>query len=139
VASLSLLPSDTIDFVLLLVLKADSLRNVLGPNAYLYENDAFHEGLINMPHVPSSLNFFSADGDYGWLPFEGPTGIKEAYEEHILSKLAPNQTAFVVPGTYECDGPTMEAPQGSYWHCTVRVFDPIYTRGCHWFPRLCSA
>ena len=22
------------------------------------------------------------------------------------------------PGSYECDGPTMEAPSGSYWNCT---------------------
>ena len=89
----------------------------LGPRALLYENDAFHEGLLTMPHVPRSLNFFSADGDYGFLPFEGPTGIKAAHEQHILDKLAPNQSAFVIPGTYECDGPKMEAPSGSYWGC----------------------
>jgi hypothetical protein len=94
---------------------ADGLRAELGPAALLYENDAFHQGLLDMPHVPSSLNFFSADGDYGWNPFEGATGIKAAYEKHILAKLLPNQTAFVVPGTYECDGPKMEAPPGSYW------------------------
>ena len=91
-----------------------------------------------MPHVPSSLNFFSADGNYGFLPFSGPAGIRAAYEQHILPKLAPNQSAWVVPGkislesgqrfqrsqrqglragTYECDGPKMEAPSGSYWAC----------------------
>ena len=91
----------------------------LGPRALLYENDAFHEGLLTMPHVPRSLNFFSADGDYGFLPFEGPTGIKAAHEQHILDKLAPNQSAFVIPGTYECDGPKMEAPSGSYWGCVT--------------------
>ena len=93
---------------------ADGLRQVLGPRALLYENDAFHEGLLQMPHVPRSLNFFSADGDYGFIPFEG---IKAAYEQHILDKLAPNQSAFVIPGTYECDGPKMEAPSGTYWNC----------------------
>jgi hypothetical protein len=41
---------------------ADGLRSVLGPAALLYENDAFHQGLLDMPHVPRSLNFFSADG-----------------------------------------------------------------------------
>ena len=116
---------------------ADGLRHTLGPTALLYENDAFHQGLLDMPHVPSSLNYFSADGDYNFRPFSGPAGIRAAYEQHILPKLAPNQSAWVVPGkiplespafpaipatrfaagTYECDGPTMEAPSGSYWAC----------------------
>lgn len=86
---------------------ADSLRSVMGPEALLYENDAFHQGLLDMPHVPSSLNWFSADGCYGWsCPFDGPTGLRTAYEQHILPKLAHNQSAFVVPGTYECDSAT---------------------------------
>eukprot|EP01052_Picozoa_sp_SAG31_P014191 SAG31_NODE_873_length_11325_cov_34.061197_4_plen_330_part_00 len=97
---------------------ADSLRSVMGPNALLYENDAFHKGLIEMPRVPVSLNFFSADGCYGWsCPFDGPTGLRTAYEQHILPKLAPNQSAFVVPGTYECDSSTMEAPGHARWRC----------------------
>lgn len=97
---------------------ADSLRSVMGPKAILYENDAFHQGLIDMPHVPSSLNWFSADGCYGWAcPFDSPTGLRTAYEQHILPKLAQNQSAFVVPGTYECDSPTMEAPRNSKWRC----------------------
>lgn len=41
-----------------------------------------------------------------------------AYEQHILPKLAANQSAFVVPGTYQCDARKMEAPSGSYWNCT---------------------
>jgi len=77
---------------------ADGLRHTLGPAALLYENDAFHQGLLDMPHVPSSLNYFSADGDYGFLPFSGPAGIRAAYEQHILPKLAANQSAWVVPG-----------------------------------------
>ena len=75
-----------------------------------------------MPHVPASLNWFSADGCYGWACSEtgnvsSPGSIRAAYEAHILPKLLPNQSAIVIPGTYECDSAKMEAPPGSYWQC----------------------
>ena len=73
---------------------ADSLRSVMGPKAILYENDAFHQGLIDMPHVPSSLNWFSADGCYGWAcPFDSPTGLRTAYEQRQARLFASRVSA----------------------------------------------
>ena len=44
------------------------------------------------PGGPTALlHRFSCDGDYGFNPFDGPTGLKMAYETHILPKLLPNR------------------------------------------------
>ena len=63
---------------------SDGLRQVLGPKALLYENDAFHQGLLDMPRVPPALNFFSADGDCAMHCSHHHSVISRGVSERVL-------------------------------------------------------
>eukprot|EP01051_Picozoa_sp_SAG22_P016498 SAG22_NODE_2340_length_2689_cov_1.976448_2_plen_585_part_01 len=100
------------------------LRQFLGPNALLYENDctdsiegandSFHcqepRGCPPIRHIAPALDYVSADYYTGYGPanIHGENGTAEAdgvrnfYESIVYPKLGPHQNVWVVPGVFAC-------------------------------------
>ena len=85
----------------------DKLRELLGPSAVLWTNECW--GLFYPPNVtiPPALDFISIDR-YLSPTSANATGreevelVRRTYEAYIFPKLAHNQSALLIPGTYGC-------------------------------------
>ena len=83
------------------------LRNGVGTNAILYENEC-ESGIKNWKQVPTELNWISIDYyDYnnGTLEFEQTISI---YNSMIFPIMNKNQSALFVPGIFACNQTTID-------------------------------